>query len=186
MIAGLILAAGASRRFGAIKQLAQLEGRPLLAHAVDAMSGVEEIDEILVVLGSSAREIADAVDLTKVNVLVCDQWHEGMAAPLRAGVQRLAQHGADAVVITLADQPLITSEAIAAVIACAGPLCQGARATYGGRPGHPVLIKKELFAHVGELCGDVGAREILSAARLSECECQGIGSDRDFDTPDLL
>ena len=137
MIGGVILAAGAGRRFGAVKQLAELGGRPLLAYAIDAMAAVPAIAPILVVLGSDAAEVADGVDLGDAEPLVCDDWEEGMAAPLRAGVGELDARGADAAIVTLGDQPFITPQVIAGVIDHAGPGWQAVRATYAGRARPP-------------------------------------------------
>ena len=142
MTGGVILAAGAGRRFGAVKQPAE--------------------------------------------PLVCDDWEEGMAAPLRAGIGELDARGAGAAVITLGDQPFITPQVIAGVVDHAGPGWQAVRATYAGRPGHPVLIDRSLFPAVAALRGDVGARELLATARVRLWECGRLGRDDDIDTPDQL
>lgn len=186
MIGGVILAAGAGRRYGAVKQLAEFGGRPLLAHAIDAMVAVPAIAPIIVVLGSDAAEVAGGVDLRGAEPLVCEDWEEGMAAPLRAGIEALDARGADAAVITLGDQPFITPQIIAGVIDHAGPRRQAVRATYDGRPGHPVLITRPLFASVMELRGDVGARDLLAGANVGHWECGHLGRDDDIDTPDQL
>ena len=82
-----------------------------------------------------------------------------IAASLRAGLEPLAD--AAAVVVTLGDQPFITPQVIAAILARAdGPARR--RATYRGRPGHPVLIKRQLFGEVRSLRGDAGARATSS------------------------
>src|SRR6185312_5454279 len=98
---GLILAAGAGRRFGSTKQLAVLRGRPLLAHAVAAMRAAP-VERVIVVLGHDADAIRAAVDLSGVDAVVAEDWASGQAASLRRG---LAEAGdADAVVVTLGDQ----------------------------------------------------------------------------------
>jgi CTP:molybdopterin cytidylyltransferase MocA len=186
VIGGVILAAGGGRRFGAVKQLAELGGRPLLAYAIDAMAAVPAIDPILVVLGSDAGEVADGVDLRDAEPLVCAGWEEGMAAPLRAGVGELDARGAEAAIITLGDQPFITAQMIAGVIDHAGPDWQAVRASYAGRPGHPVLITRSLFPAVAALRGDVGARDLLATATVRHWECGRLGRDDDIDTPDQL
>ena len=80
MIAGLVLAAGGARRFGSPKQLAELDGVPLLQHAIDAMLAVPSLDRVVVVLGAVAEEIAAAVKFASAEPVVCRDWEEGMAA----------------------------------------------------------------------------------------------------------
>jgi molybdenum cofactor cytidylyltransferase len=181
MIGGLVLAAGEGRRFGGGKLLAELDGKPLLEHAIEAVLAVPAIDRVLVVLGADAPEIRSRVDLGGVESVVCDAWRDGISASLRTGVAALEE--AEAVVVTLGDQPLITSQVIAAVVDRVGDPAPAARATYDGRPGHPVLIKRELFAALGRLQGDLGARDLLTSAGVVSVECGHLCRPDDVDTP---
>ena len=180
MIGGLILAAGSGSRFGGAKQLAELEGKPLLDHAVEAMSAVPAIERIVVVLGSDADTIRARANLDGVDVVVADDWAEGVSASLRAGIAALRD--AEAVVVTLADQPLITPEVISAVVDLGDSRLPAARATYGGNLGHPVLIKRELFDRIAELAGDAGARDLLELAGVAKVECGHLADPHDVDT----
>ena len=184
MISGLVLAAGAGRRFGSPKQLADLGGVPLLQHAIDAMLAVPALDRVVVVLGSFAEEIAAAVKFASAEPVVCPEWDEGMAASLRCGVAELA--GADWVVVTLGDMPGVTPEAIEAVIAALGPDVDAVRAEYGGQFGHPVALSRSLLDRVGGLRGDVGARELLADARVRPVEALHLARPDDVDTPEEL
>lgn len=186
MIGGVVLAAGGGRRFGGGKLLAELDGRPLLEHAVGAMLAVPAIERVVVVLGAGATEIAAAADLAGTEPLVCERWEEGISASLRAGVGALAGDGAEAVLVTLGDQPFVTPGAIAAIADQLDSPAPAVRAVYEGRPGHPVLIKQELFGPVGELRGDAGARDLLAAAGVREIECSRLGSADDVDTAEDL
>ena len=163
MIGGLILAAGEGRRFGAAKQLADLDSRPLLEHAIKAMQAVPAIDRIAVVLGAHAGEIRERVDFGTAEPVVCEDWPAGMSASLRAGIDALA--GADAIVITLGDQPFITPGVIARFAQEQGTC----RASYDGEPGHPVRMTADMAAAARELTGEEGARELLRDCRLVEC-----------------
>lgn len=179
-IGGLILAAGEGRRFGGTKQLAELRGRPLLEHVLEAMTAVSPR---VVVLGHAADEIAARVDLHGAAPVVCDEWADGQAASLRCGLAALA--GVDAVVVVLGDQPGITAEAIEAIVAADGD--EGAvRATYGGVPGHPVLLRRPLLDRVGELHGDSGFRDLLEDAAVAEVEVGGLADPADIDTREEL
>jgi molybdenum cofactor cytidylyltransferase len=184
VIAGLVLAAGAGRRFGSPKQLADLGGVPLLQHAIDAMLAVPALDRVVVVLGSFAEEIAAAVKFASAEPVVCPEWDEGMAASLRCGVAELA--GADWVVVTLGDMPGVTPEAIEAVIGALRPDVDAVRAEYGGQFGHPVALSRSLLDRVAGLRGDVGARELLADARVRPVEALHLARPDDVDTPEEL
>ena len=179
--AGLVLAAGAGTRFGAqTKQLAELRGKPLLQHAVDAMSVVLPC---VVVLGYDAEAIRSRVDFGAARVVVCEDWARGQGFSLRRGVAALP--GADAVAITLGDQPFITPQVIA------GALDQleghdAVRVVYGGAPGHPVVLSRRVMDAVGELDGDVGARELLARFRVRNWEAGHLCSAADVDTREEL
>jgi molybdenum cofactor cytidylyltransferase len=183
-IAGVVLAAGDGSRFGGPKQVAELRGRTLVEYAIDALAAVPAVERIVLVLGARAELIQTRADLSGVEVVVAPDWEAGMAASLNAGIG--AVHDADAVVVTLADQPLITPQVIAAVLDRIDSHAPAARATYAGRPGHPVLIKRELFAEVSALEGDAGARDLLERAGVVRVECGHLASDHDVDTRDDL
>lgn len=178
MIGGLVLAAGAGRRFGGPKQLTELDGRPLLEHALAAIAEVPALERIVVVLGAAADEILARIDLHGAEPVVCADWAEGQAASLRTGVAALPE--AEAILVTLGDQPRITPQVIAGVLDHRG--ADAVRATYAGRPGHPVLLERAVLARVPELRGDAGARGLLSDARVREWECEHLCDPADVDT----
>ncbi|HEY7965489.1 MAG TPA: nucleotidyltransferase family protein [Solirubrobacteraceae bacterium] len=185
MIGGVVLAAGAGRRFGSAKQLASFQGRPLLEHALLAMSGAALVDLRVVVLGANADEILAAVERHGAEPVICPDWDEGQSASLRAAVAALAER-VEALVITLGDQPSIDPAAIDRVIGARDGTSDAVRAAYGGRPGHPVLLERALIERVGELRGDQGARRLLDGAAVALVECGDVGADTDIDTPDQL
>jgi CTP:molybdopterin cytidylyltransferase MocA len=184
-IGGLILAAGAGLRFGSPKQLALLDGRPLLEHALLAMSGAQRIDRTVVVLGAHADEILADVERHGAVPVICAGWEEGQAASLRSGVAALADL-VEAIVITLGDQPSIDPRAIDRVLAARDGASVAVRASYDGRPGHPVVLERDLFEAVARLRGDQGARSLLSGAAVALVPCDGLGSDQDIDTVEQL
>jgi molybdenum cofactor cytidylyltransferase len=184
VIGGLVLAAGGSSRFGGRpKQLAVLDGRPLLEHVLLAMS-LAPLDRVAVVLGAHASEVTDGVALHGAEPVVCEDWALGLGASLRTGVEALSD--CDAVAVALGDQPRLSSEAVARVVGQRGADELAVRATYGGVPGHPVLLEKTLLARVSELSGDAGARELLHGIPIREVACDGLGSPDDIDTPEAL
>lgn len=184
-VTGLVLAAGAATRFGSPKQLATREGRPLLEHSLAALAAAP-LDRRLVVLGAEADRIRAQVDLHGCEVVVCEDWAEGQARSLACGVA--AADGAEAVLVLLGDQPGVTAEAIERVLAARGAPALAVRATYGGAPGHPVLLERPLLGRVRELQGDVGARVLLEGRGelVREVACDDVGSGRDIDTAEDL
>jgi molybdenum cofactor cytidylyltransferase len=182
--AGLILAAGAGTRFGGTKQLAALRGRPLLSYAVETMLAVPALDPVVVVLGHAAEDILAAVDFGDAEVLVCEEWERGQAFSLRRGVAALAD--ADAVVVTLGDQPLITPQVVAGALDQLGGRYDAVRATYDGAPGHPVVLGRRVMDAIGDLQGDQGARELLSRFRVRRWEAGALCSAADVDTQEEL
>lgn len=162
-VAGVVLAGGSSRRMGQPKQLLPLSGRPLLQHVVDHALAAG-LSEVVVVLGHQAERVGEAVEADERVRLVVNRDHAlGQASSLRAGIQALGP-GVQGGLILLTDQPDVHPEAIRMVVqafqAGQGPVV---RALYGGRPGHPVLLGREVWDQVLRLRGDTGARELLQA-----------------------
>ena len=194
MIAGLVLAAGAGTRFGdEPKQLVDLAGRPLLEWSVRAQCDARSLDRVLVVLGSSADRIREAVHFGRAEIVICEDWELGQSASLRAGARALA--GADKVVVTLGDAPLVS----ASVIEHFAAEPPRTRAAYKGRPGHPVVLGRAeleaLAADAGEPGGragsesrardpDQGGRALLRGGPVIEAAHLCCG--RDVDTPEDL
>jgi molybdenum cofactor cytidylyltransferase len=183
MVAGLILAAGEGARFGAeSKLLADLNGRPVIEHAIAAQCSVTELDRVVVVLGAQAERILGAVDLMRAEQVICQDWHKGQAASLRAGMTLLVEEaGASRVVVTLGDEPLIGTATVARF--AAEPA--GTRAVWHGRPGHPVVLGPDHLEAIRALAGDQGARGLLRDAVEIECAEMG-GAGVDIDTPEDL
>jgi molybdenum cofactor cytidylyltransferase len=183
VIGGLVLAAGAATRFGSAKQLADLNGRPLLEHSIVAMVA-SPVGRVVVVLGSGAEEVLANIDLHGADPVVCDRWSEGQSASLACGLAELS--ACDAVVVTLGDQPFVAPDAIRRVIAARGDGAAAVRATYNGEPGHPVLLERPLFERMRDVTGDHGARNLLISMPTREVPCEDLGGGQDVDTPGQL
>lgn len=183
MIGGVVLAAGAGTRFGGGKQLAELGGRPLVEWALRAVA-LSPVERSVVVLGCGAESVAESVNLYGAEPVICERWQEGQSASLACGLGALGE--VDAAVITLGDQPHLAPEAITRVIAARGEGVDAVRATYGGEPGHPVLLESALFDRLRDVTGDRGARNVLLSANTVEVACDDLGGGEDVDTPDEL
>lgn len=154
-VCGLILAAGAGSRFGAApKLLADVHGRPVIEHAV--ASAQAALERVVVVLGARAEMIRSHADLGGAEVTICPDWAEGQAASLRHGLD-IAGPSTGRVLVLLGDQPLVPPAAILRM--AAEP--PGSRATYGGRPGHPVVLGRDHIDAARRLHGDQGLRDLV-------------------------
>jgi molybdenum cofactor cytidylyltransferase len=181
----VVLAAGSSRRMGSPKQLLVVKGRPLLELVV-AQACASRLDEVVIVLGASADEIRERVDLGRARVLVNPDHASGMASSLRAGLASLGDEVHRAVVI-LGDQPDISAALLDRLLDMQERSGLPAAALAFGDILHPpVVLKRELWADVMALDGDVGCRAVIRAkpelvARLPVS--QGHKHPVDVDTP---
>ncbi len=183
MVAGVLLAAGEGSRFGQPKALVELNGQTLAERGVGLLRA-GGADPILVVTG--------AVPLELDRTLTVDnpQWRTGMGSSLRAALQALteASSGTDigAVVVALADQPLVGAEAVARLIAAYRGGASVAVAAYDGQPRNPVLLAREHWPEViATATGDQGARTFLRTRPelVTLVECGDTGRPDDIDTP---
>lgn len=139
MVLAVLLAAGGGSRYAGDthKLLAPLDGRPLLAHALDALqaSGLEAV----VVTGA-----ADVGHLVPEGIATLGNpaWQEGQATSVRIGIDEARRRGHDAVVVGLGDQPFVTGTAWQVVAAADAAV---AVATYDGRRGHPVRLGAQVW-----------------------------------------
>ncbi len=160
-VAGLVLAAGASRRMGRPKMVLPVGSTTLLAASVSPLLEAD-LDPVVVVLGCEAETIRRHAGLPedpRLEVVVAEDWASGMAASLRRGLD--ACGAADAVLVALGDQPDATAEGIrrlVAALAAGAPLAVPVR---GGRAGHPVLFARALWPELRALAGDVGGRDVV-------------------------
>ena len=183
--AGLVLAAGAGRRFGGPKALARLRDRTLLEHAVDTLRSAG-CSPVVVVLGAGAREVARQVDVGAAVVVVNDGWESGMGSSLCTGLAVLADLRAPAAVVALVDQPQVTPELVRRLVASWADGVAAVSATYGGHRRNPVLLDASTWPGVAAAAvGDVGARGWLDAHadEVVLVACDDLGSDLDIDTP---
>jgi CTP:molybdopterin cytidylyltransferase MocA len=196
-VAGLLLAAGAGRRMGGPKALLRdPRGVPYLDRTVGLLLD-GGCDSVTVVLGASADDARGLLDEAgwsvddAVDVVVAADWDEGMGASLRTGLGALGTRDADAALVTLVDLPDVDEPVLRRVLDTgSGHAALGAaivRATYDGRPGHPVLIGREHWAGVvASAEGDRGARTYFRTHEPVACECGDLATGRDLDRPEDL
>ena len=182
-IAGLVLAAGAGRRYGRPKALVSWRGRLLVRRAAETLREAG-VPRTLVVVGAEAEQVrALAPELTYTEN---PEWATGMASSLRTGLAALAAGPAGAAVVLLVDMPGVTPAAVRRIAGLAAPdaLVLGG---YGDRRGHPVLLGREHWAPVADAAtGDRGARDYLRAhaATVQVVQIGDVADDFDIDTPE--
>lgn len=178
--AGLLLAAGAGRRMGRPKALVRDDDGT--SWLLRALASLRPCGRVTVVLGASADEAARLLP-PSVDLVLAPDWATGMGASLRAGLAALGATDADAALVTLVDLPDVTAEVVARVLAAGSGPAALARATYDGRPGHPVLLGRDHWAGVLDAAeGDRGARDYLASADVTAVECGDLATGADRDT----
>lgn len=188
---GLLLAAGAGRRMGTPKGLVRDEdGLPWVTRGVRALldGGCERVS---VVVGAEAQAVETLVPARSgvVDTVYAAAWGEGMSASLRAGLTALAngvEHDREVrtlAVVLLVDLPDVGADVVRRVLSSAGDHDTAlVRATYHGRPGHPVVVGQAHWAGMmGELSGDAGARGYLADHGVEMVECGDLATGRDVD-----
>jgi CTP:molybdopterin cytidylyltransferase MocA len=189
-VAGLLLAAGSGRRFGRPKALVEFRGEPLVERGLRLLAD-GGCAPLAVVVGAGYAEILQQARLGGAWLVVNRDWEEGIASSLRTGLAALAEDAdeAEAVVVALADQPLVGVEAVRRLRAAWEDGAQVALATYGGEPGNPVLLTRSVWAEATRYAqGDVGARALMRRRPelVNEVACDGTGAPDDIDTPEDL
>lgn len=185
---GVILAGGRSDRFGGLKLLAQVAGKPLLQHAIDAATG-SGLDDVVVVLGHAADRIAAGVQLGRARPVTNVDHAAGQSTSLKAGLRAAAETGADGVVVLLGDQPRITSRLIDALLERAQRT--GASvviSSWKGRRSAPTYLGRATWPEIARLSGDVGARDVIATRPDVETleVTDELGSLIDIDRPEDL
>lgn len=189
-VAGLVLAAGRSRRMAPLNKLlvADTQGVAMIARVVDSVleSGVRPV---LVVTGHERDRVQEALFGRPVIFAHAEDYAEGLSASLRAGLAALPE-SAEGVLVALGDMPLVTPSVIQRLVSAFDP--EEGRAivqpTFRGKQGNPVLWGREFVPAMMEITGDVGARQLVGrhADRLVEVEVADDGVLRDFDTTEAL
>src|SRR4051812_42788240 len=123
----------------------------------------------------------------RVDVVVAPDWQHGMGASLRAGLSILEDGGADAALVSLVDLPDVGEDVVRRVLSAGSGPRALVRATYAGRPGHPVLMGREHWSGAAASAdGDSGARAYLDSHDLTLCACDDLATGRDVDRPEDL
>jgi molybdenum cofactor cytidylyltransferase len=176
----MVLAAGASRRFGSAKQLAIFRGQPLVTHAIrlaEAIAG----NRSLLVAGNRWPLVAAACAPLAGYLVVNPDFAEGLGSSIAAGVSAVAGSAAG-ILLLMADQPLVDAGHLRDMIAAWSKNPQCIVATeFDGIAGPPVLFPASVFPELRALQGDSGARGVLqaNASRVIRVYCPAAATDID-------
>ena len=184
MVDAVVLAAGSSTRMGRPKLLLALDGRGLVRRVVDETLA-SRVRQTLVVTGAHREAVEAELAGLPVRLVYNPDHTRGMSTSLRAGLDALPPD-AEAVVVLLADQPLVDHSIVDALIAERERT--GAtivRPSYGGQPGNPVLWDRTLYGELRAQDGDRGGRELLRlrAGETAHVEIADRRAGQDVDTP---
>jgi molybdenum cofactor cytidylyltransferase len=176
-ISAVLLAAGSSTRFGDTKQLALIDAdATMIERAVETLKR-SRVEKVVVVLGSRSKEIRERLRGVAEGVLFVEnpEFRSGLSSSLKAGLRATSQES-DAVVVALADQPLVTSRLVDAVISrYLDTRCAVVTASSGDVISPPALFDRSVFGELMALQGDVGARQVI----LDHAPFERVEVDRD-------
>jgi molybdenum cofactor cytidylyltransferase len=163
MLTALVPAAGMSTRLGRNKLLLSFKGKPLIAHALDTLLA-SAVDEIVVILGHQADQVRAAIGERRVRFVENRDYGEGLGSSVRAGFAAIPSH-ATAIMIYLADQPLLEPGEVNFVISAFGEAGASNKSIvvpfFRGQRGNPVIVNSSYKASVLALAGDTGCRQVI-------------------------
>lgn len=186
-VAGVLLAAGTSSRFGAAnKLLATRDGEPIVRASARTLTE-SGVDPVAVVVGHEADRVRAALAGLDVEVVHNDAYETGQASSVRAGIEAVRGR-ADAVVVALGDMPGVDPATVTTLVdAYAAGAGDALAAAHEGQRGNPVLFDRQFFGALTDVSGDIGGRKILLES--GESALVAVADPevcRDVDTPDDL
>lgn len=190
-VAGVVLAAGGSTRFGQPKQLLEWKGQSFVS-AVARTALEAGLSPVIVVTGANGEEVASTVSDLNVITVRNDEWKSGQASSIRAGIRAsstapsLKAEEAGGAIFLLADQPQVTTSILRALVEkhaeslapIVAPLVMDQRA-------NPVLFDRVAFGDLLKLEGDVGGRAVFHKHRVEYLPWHDARLLLDVDTPEM-
>jgi molybdenum cofactor cytidylyltransferase len=188
-VAAIVLAAGQSRRMGPInKLLADIDGKPMTAHVVDAAIA-SAASPVIVVTGHEPNLLEESLADRDVRFIHNPDFADGLSTSLRAGLMQL-DADVDGAVVCLGDMPSVSADHIDRLINAFDPVAGRAIIvpTFNGKRGNPVLWHRRFFAEMSDVSGDVGARHLIgdNEESLLEVAMDDDAILADLDTPAAL
>jgi molybdenum cofactor cytidylyltransferase len=188
-IAGLVLAAGQSRRMGTLnKLLIGIDGKPMVRRVAEAVAA-SQARPLIVVTGHEHEKVENALAAIEAGFVHNPDYAQGLSTSVKRGLAALPAE-VDGVVICLGDMPLVSAAVIDRLVAAFNPIEGRAICipTRRGKRGNPVLLARQFFAELAAISGDIGARDLIAAhpERVVEVEMESDAVLTDIDTPQAL
>jgi molybdenum cofactor cytidylyltransferase len=165
-VLAIVPAAGKAVRFGRPKQAEPIDNTCLPGIVVRNALQSEAFERVVLVLGYESKRVRNALGALarhdKLDIVLNEDYERGMSTSLRAGIDHALSRGCDAVAFLPGDMPLLDSGLIATVLDRYRSSCS--RLCYvqtNGRPGHPIVVRRDLFNEFRAITGDTGGREII-------------------------
>ncbi|WP_348765261.1 nucleotidyltransferase family protein [uncultured Salinisphaera sp.] len=192
MIGAIVLAAGASTRYGySSKLLAGFSGQRVITRSLAALDD-QPLRPVVIVTGRASRRVRDTIrrrpdGRRRYRFVNNADYRSGMAQSLHYGLQALPSR-CQAALILLADMPNLERRTVARLCRLWRPGLDYVRPVCRGRPGHPVIVARRLFAELATLEGDQGAKAVLEQVPTERCRLIEAppGCVQDVDTPTAL
>ncbi len=178
----IILAAGNSSRMGEPKQLMKFKNKTFLQHIVEE-SKEANLNPVICVTGYQSDQISKAIAGMNVTIIYNEQWSEGMGTGIAAGIKEVLPSDIDSVILTVSDQPYVSSGLFAKMLTMKDQ--SGKRivaSSYAGTVGTPVLFDREYFNQLKSLDGNQGAKNIVNMNMSDVCTVKFEKGSIDIDT----
>ncbi len=180
--AGIILAAGESRRFGKPKALLDWKGQPFIRQVAKTALQAS-LDPVLVVVGAVVDPIVDCLKDLPVKIIKNKDWQNGQSASVRAGIQSIKRN-TGAAIFMLCDQPQISASLLESLIelhrcTLSKIICP----QVDGKRANPVLFDCETYPDLLTLQGDTGGRALFSKYPITWLPWHDALITLDIDTP---
>ncbi|MCU0694938.1 MAG: nucleotidyltransferase family protein [Myxococcaceae bacterium] len=175
-VGALVLAAGASTRFGSPKQVTPWKGQPLVRFVAGEVAAV--VPRVVVVTGAHAALVREALEGTAVQLVFAEHWARGPGASVKAGLCALGD--VDAVLITLCDLPHVTRDDYGRLVGARGGLVAAA---FDGAVGAPVVVRAPYLEDLAGLDDASGASQLLRSHRAQVVSVPCPAAALDLDVP---
>ncbi|MEY3759409.1 MAG: hypothetical protein RIR39_900 [Pseudomonadota bacterium] len=180
----ILLAAGCAQRMGFSKQLLPLDGVPMLYRAVNSAISSSSYP-IIVVTGANSELIDESINKLPITIVHNPDWNMGIGTSIKTGINAMSTLDVDATIITLSDQPLLSSATFDRLIeSYQKSSCDIAASEYEGTLGTPALFDRSLFQTLLNLSPHEGCKKIIMCYpqdRVYKCSCPEAAID--IDTP---
>jgi molybdenum cofactor cytidylyltransferase len=180
-IAIIVLAAGASTRLGAPKQLLEYNGITLLRRTVEKVL-LSKAESVHVVFGFEAEKMRLEIAGLLVDVIINPNWKRGISTSIQSGIQSL-EPNIDAAIIVLCDQLKLSTDILNKLIdTYASTRVPIITCKYAGTVGVPAMFDRRIFPELLSLEGDLGAKKIIEHHSKERIEIDFLDGEIDIDT----